>query len=160
MELNEINNTDIIFEIISYKLLENIPILKEYKLVQKDKKINTVVTEYTSYSILFSAIQFKREFVCSLIDYYSDQRMSFQIRNTEVEGKGIVTNLSLDDYITKHLGIETIDIMKLNKYEADAFNEKLQLFFKQIVKIVDSQFYDILQGERWIEIPFDWKNYK
>ncbi len=74
-----------------------------------------------------------------------------------VSEKGL---LNLKEYFVKHKMVRfTIDYFEIDGNQFDLEN-KLNAFFDWLTSVTDAQLINILQGKDWVDIPFDWGDYK
>lgn len=151
------NNTDKeVFEIMLLQLKDVFDPLNNYKVDKKEVRENEKITPYLKFQITFVSNDFEREVVTSLVDYHSHLRLFFQVKNRQ-EGRHYTLNLS--DYLKKYCDTnESNNLLELPSNLS--LETSLGNTLSNLKSKLNKRFFNILEGKDWVEIPFDWGNYK
>lgn len=92
---------------------------------------------------------------------YTDKTIVF-LRLYKKGTEGLYSGgLSFFDYFSKLKNIEEPNSkFILDNYNGLDTNEKLSNFFEWLTSVTDTQLINILQGQDWVDIPFDWGGYR
>ena len=154
-------NDEEIYDLLIKKLIENIPIMRNYEVVSKGKKISKKITIYTAYDVALYSDALRRKVSIGIVDYYDHKVVDIILYKVLNYDKHIDGSLSMYEYLTKHLKTENAhSILNLSNNSNESLDMKLQVFFDKFLSVVDELFFKILEGKEWIEIPFDWEPYK
>lgn len=83
--------------------------------------------------------------------------MTILIQLNKYEGEVLHKYLNINDYFEKIL---KMPIKILNDYWGVSGDEKINTFFEWFFDNCDKKLIKILKGKDWIDIPFDWHEYK
>ncbi|MDQ3111892.1 MAG: hypothetical protein M3R17_18555 [Bacteroidota bacterium] len=120
-------------------------------------RVNQKITPYTAYDETFVSNNGKRVITISLMNYETTRSLFWEIINKESQPDKL---LDLYDYL-EFRGIKNARFyMTLENHAGIHLIEKLNSFFQWFSTICDEDLRMILIGETWVDITFDWKNYK
>jgi len=110
-------------------------------------------------SILYKSKDEQFELKFSLIINESKSLINFRLYrfSSLVNNAGMIR---IDDYLEKILKIENVktDFSLSNNF--NTLDAELKQFFEWLISATDAQLINILQGKDWVDIPFDWGDYK
>lgn len=156
-------NDDVIYDLLVKKLIDNIPMMSNYNVTKKIKTISEKGTvQYTSYAINLLSSQFCRSVSFRLVDYYTEEVIRMNVYNlTDKDQYPFHHSFSVDDYLNNHLSIK--DYMKFMQLSSDPnklLSWRLQCFWDKLLPILDKEFFEILEGKKWISVSgIDWREY-
>lgn len=151
-----------VFDVLIKKSMENNPMLKNYKILLKEKTVSTKFTKYTCYEIEFYSNTLNRKISMSLVDYYTHILIGMHIYYmVDNDTRKFHNSISLLDYLGNHLKIDNFrEYLELSKDPNMSLECKLQLFFDKLLPVLDNTFYEILEGKTWVDVPwFDWRSF-
>lgn len=153
------NNTDKkVFDVMLNQLKKVFDILDKYEVLKTEIQENKKITPHISYQITFLSNQLERTLVIGLVDYYSHISLTFEIKNLH---KGRYYTLTISDYLKKHCNIKNSrDILSVVLSSNSDLDSQLESLLLNLKFKLDKQFFNILEGRDWVDIPFDWDNYK
>ena len=67
--------------------------------------------------------------------------------------------ISVDDFLKRNKICTDLSPFTLSNYSG-TFEQKVDQFLVFLEKALKEHMYDILMGKKWIQIPFDWGEYK
>lgn len=70
-------------------------------------------------------------------------------------------SFSVDDYLNNHLSIKDyMKFMQLSSEQNKLLSWRLQCFWDKLLPILDKEFFEILEGKKWISVSgIDWREY-
>ena len=68
-------------------------------------------------------------------------------------------SIRLDQYV-KQFWSDQENIVSLNQYKDKMFSDQIQLYFNYAEKFILYELTEIIEGKKWIDISFDWDQYK
>lgn len=155
-------NDDIVYNLLVYKLIDNIPLMCNYKVISKEKEIynGKGPLHYTSYKMILLSSKLYRKVYLDLVDYYTEKVIIMSIYDMAKE-KAYSFQINMSDYLKDHLKIENWrEYMELSKEPNESLENKLQHFFDKLLPVLDNTFYEILEGKTWVDVPSpDWRSF-
>jgi hypothetical protein len=145
-------------EILS-RILSFHPLFFGFKLIKKNiEKKHFRDTLFINYNFEFISEIKKRNITIVIQDSRTSQTVWFWIKNLENEN---TTPLSISDFFIKCLKNNAIKQILIFKCKSELeFEENLSVIIDYIVNKSDDQLKKVIEGKVWIEIPFDWSDYK
>jgi|GEM_PF-5616538 len=152
----ELNETEL-YKMMGTRFIEYFPIAVQYEEIKLLTTHNTAVTVSTAYALTFVSKIRKRSIEVRLVKYEYHWRSYIKIAHLE-EGHNL---LDSDDYLEEYCGVEKAnEKTKIDDYEGNTLSEKLASYFRFLKTILDSRFYDIMEGKQWIDMPTNWHGYR
>ena len=68
-------------------------------------------------------------------------------------------SISFSRYL-KHKEYEKDYILSLNHFEGDTIQERFKKYCDYVVRILETDLKNVVEGKEWIEMPIDWMGYK
>jgi hypothetical protein len=68
--------------------------------------------------------------------------------------------LNFDDYFGKYKMIKDSKFKFFLSNNLETLDAELKQLFEWLTSVTDTQLINILQGKDWVDIPFDWGDYK
>ncbi|MDI1235072.1 MAG: hypothetical protein PSX81_12375 [bacterium] len=117
------------------------------------------VTETYEIIILKFKNNIKSEIEVRYIDYASDSLISLSFSRFNEDGY-INSWLRFVDYFDKYKNIPDSKGKFFLSNNSETIEAELKQFFDWLISATDPQLIDILQGKDWVDIPFDWGEYR
>lgn len=139
-------------------IIKSLPLFSSYELIKKDIQDLSSPTKVTNYDFVFISEKYNRWLFVRLSDFFKHQNMVIRI-NELINKKH--TNIDLSSYFISELNNKTIKqklVFKVNS-END-LKDELEKTFKYIDEQMDVKLKKAVLGELWIDMPFDWGDYK
>jgi len=139
--------------------------LKE--LLMKDASLRSFGFSFASEKVEKSKV-LHDAYVFTFLNKKVNRTLDFSIRNTASSNDSFLSvyifnekneSLSIEDYLSKHKLYQERDYFRLSTYPGDS-SEKVTRFFGFIISIITNNIREIITGEKWENIPFDWHGYK
>ena len=156
MEIEKLN-IDLIGGLLESTLNSNI-LFKEYKLSTKNKQKITGPVKVTEYDFVFISDIKNRWLFIRIEDFFSYQKLIIWI-NLLNDKKPV--NFDVQSYFITELNLKNIKQNMIFKAKSEIeLEEILKSIFEFIIKNSDENLKEILEGNIWIDTPFDWLDYK
>ncbi len=140
------------------RILKSYAIFFDFSLINKsNQKINSP-TKITEYDFVFISEENNRWLFIRLQDFFSHQKLILLIN--QLDDKKSV-NLNIQNFYISELKNNTIKQKLIFKSKSEVeLKNHLQHIFKYLMDNLNEQLKEIIAGKIWIDIPFDWGDYK
>lgn len=156
MSIAKIGTDDIANVII--KVTNESSLLKGYLFAEKRIQNISLPTKVTQYDFTFVSELKDRWLLVRIEDYSSYQQLIIWLNTFKIKE---AVNLDVQSYFKRELKVKNIKKKMIFKAHLKSDLEiRMTSVLSFIEKNSDVIFTDILDGKRWIEIPFDWGNYR
>lgn len=148
-----------IFEILHIELLSFFDKYNlNYEFKENKEYHNTKIREYTSYKQCYYYAKENMQLECSLITYPDKKFKTFiDIKVSVFYKKELIKWLSINEYFKQILKIKS---PFLNELTGNNLEEQIVSYFAWLRTNIDYKVIDILKGNDWLDMPFDWNGYK
>lgn len=133
-------------------------LFSEYTLNSENIQESTSPTKFTQYDFQFISEKYDRWLFIRIKDFFSHQEIVILINYLKFK-KSI--NINVKEYFISMLNKKNVKqkmIFKSNS-EEELFS-KLKPLFDFLVNNLDDNLRRVILGEKWIDMPMDWGEYK
>jgi hypothetical protein len=154
LEKIHIDNMGTILE----RILKSHTVFFDFLLINKNvRKINSP-TKIIEYDFTFISEINNRWLFVRIQDFFSHQKLVILI-NQLGDKKNI--NIDIQNFFISELGNKTIKQKLIFKSKSqDELERELESIFKYIMANANEKLKEIITGKVWIDVPFDWGDYK
>lgn len=150
-------NVDLIEQILK-KVMKSHEIFLNYKLVKVHTQKISSPTKIVEYNFSFISEEKERQILIRINDFYNYQNLVVWITNLESQ---FLNKIDVKLYFLEFLKNKGIKQQLIFKSKSEIeLDEYLKHIFKYLLCNCDEQFREIINGKKWIEMPFDWGDYK
>lgn len=130
----------------------------DYILISKNiQKINTP-SKIVEFDFTFSSEKNNRWFFIRIQDFFSHQKLIIMLNQLN-EKKNV--NIDIQSFFISKLKNNTIKQKMIFKSTSEVeLKNQLERIFEYLIENSDNQLKEIINGELWIDMPFDWSDYK
>lgn len=144
------------------KSIENViatfPIFSNYKLIKTEVSIEKTPVKVTNYDFLFVSVIDNRWFFFRIQDYYNYQKLILWLNKLNDKRN---VNFDICSYFIKELGDTSLKLRrKMNIDSIAKLDDQIMNVIKYIVEKMDDNLNSIFLGKTWIDMQFDWGDYK
>ena len=104
--------------------------------------------------ISFTHIQFKREIKLYYVPFQSESNIDLHNFSFTIWDKKNMAHIEIGNFMKLRHKDEYIQLT-LRSFEG-VFEEKLDQLLDYVVNIMQKYLLDVLEGEKWINVPMDW----
>uniref|UniRef100_UPI00404A0C8A hypothetical protein n=1 Tax=Flavobacterium sp. TaxID=239 RepID=UPI00404A0C8A len=140
------------------RILKSYTIFFDFSLINKGtQKINSP-TKITEYDFTFISENYDRWLFIRIQDFFAHQKLIIFLNQLNVK-KNI--NLDIESFFISELKNNTVKQKLIFKSKSEVELEKhLESIFKYLNDNSNEQLKEIIKGKTWINMPFDWGDYK
>ncbi len=128
-----------------------------YTFIKHKYEVHTTVRYYKTHAHYFDNEKKLLQLTIDIVEY-EDEKMGlfFHVRQLMEEGG----YFEVSEYFRLIRKLDYRKKFDLNDYPGETLSDKLSHFFTWLQSVTDEQLINIFKGEDWVDVPFDWGDYK